>query len=209
MTAINQLLNPRKPWLWFVLTLVAIALLTLGSPPERSLGTNVRIVYLHGAWVWTALAAFAAASVTGLIGLITGRDIIQRWSLALGRTGLLFWISYLPLSMWAAQANWNGLFLAEPRWRVAFVFAIGGRILQIGLVLLESLTWAAGANLVYGVILFWVLNNTQAVMHPPSPILDSDAGRIQLFFFGLVFLCLAAAWQIARLWQGNAEISKP
>ena len=115
MTTLNQLLIRRKAALWFALTLLAIALLALVSPPERSLGASVRIVYLHGAWVWTALAAFAAASLTGILGLVTRRESWQRWSLALGRTGLLFWITYLPLSMWAAQANWNGLFLAEPR----------------------------------------------------------------------------------------------
>ena len=203
MTTLNQLLIRRKAALWFALTLLAIALLALVSPPERSLGASVRIVYLHGAWVWTALAAFAAASLTGILGLVTRRESWQRWSLALGRTGLLFWITYLPLSMWAAQANWNGLFLAEPRWRVAFVFAIGGLLLQVGLALVESPAWASGANLVYGGILFWVLRNTQAVMHPPSPIFDSDAARIQVFFFGLVFLCLAAAGQIARVWRGS------
>ena len=203
MTTLNRLLIRRKAALWFALTLLAIALLALVSPPERSLGTSVRIVYLHGAWVWTALAAFAAASLTGLVGLLTRGENWQRWSLALGRTGLLFWITYLPLSMWAAQANWNGLFLAEPRWRVAFVFAIGGLILQIGLALVESPAWASAANLVYGGILFWVLRNTQAVMHPRSPIFDSEAVRIQIFFFGLVFLCLAAAGQIARVWRGK------
>ena len=86
---------------------------------------------------------------------------------------------------------------------MAFVFAIGGLLLQVGLALVESPAWASGANLVYGGILFWVLRNTQAVMHPPSPIFDSDAARIQVFFFGLVFLCLAAAGQIARVWRGS------
>ncbi len=203
MTAIRQILHQRQPAFWFILTLLAIALLALASPPERSLGANVRVVYLHGAWVWTALAAFAAASLAGLGGLLFRRKGWQRWSLALGRTGLLFWISYIPLSMWAAQTNWNGLFLAEPRWRVAFVFAIGGLILQIGLTLVESPGWASGGNLIYGGLLFWVLRNTQAVMHPPSPIIDSEGARIQIFFFGLVFLCLVAAWQIARAWRGE------
>jgi hypothetical protein len=35
-------------------------------------------------------------------------------------------------------------------------------------------------------------------MHPPAPILNSDAWRIQLFFAGLLLLTLLAAVQFAR-----------
>ncbi len=188
----------RSQFLWLAGTLIAIGILTGIGPAERSLGTNVRVVYLHGAWVWVALIAFAAAAFTGLAGLVSNRLSWQRWSLALGRTGLVFWLLYLPLSIWAMQTNWNGLFLTEPRWRVAIVFAIGGLLLQLGLTLAGSLTWAAAANLVFFLLLAWVLSTTEAVMHPGSPIFSSGAARIQLFFLSLVALSLFAAWQVAR-----------
>jgi hypothetical protein len=38
------------------------------------------------------------------------------------------------------------------------------------------------------------------VLHPTSPILSSEAWRIQVFFFGLFLLTLLAAWQLARWW---------
>ena len=63
-----------RNWFWFGLTLALIAVVTLLGPAERSLGSQVRVVYLHGAWVWTALAAFVAAGVIGLVGLLTRRD---------------------------------------------------------------------------------------------------------------------------------------
>jgi hypothetical protein len=50
------------------------------------------------------------------------------------------------------------------------------------------------------------LVNTENVMHPPSPILSSDAGRIQLFFGGLLLLVLLAAGFFAR-WLFNLERS--
>ena len=51
-----------SPLILFLLMLVfIIALVSLG-PSEESLGSNVRLVYLHGAWVWTALIGFAAAA---------------------------------------------------------------------------------------------------------------------------------------------------
>jgi hypothetical protein len=194
----------RSPLTWFGLLLVAAAGFTLLGPAEKSLGTNVRVVYLHGAWVWAALASFLAAAVLGAIGLILRRESLHRWSRALGRTGLFFWITYLPISMWAMQTNWNGLFLAEPRWRLAIIFALGGLLLQIGVALLENPAWASAANILYFLTLILALTNTQNVMHPPAPILNSEAWRIQLFFAGLLLLTLLAAAQFAR-WLFHLE----
>ncbi len=183
----------KSPLIWFGVTLAVVAGYTLLGPAERSLGTSVRVVYLHGAWVWAALASFFASALVGLVGLVLRRVNLQHWSRALGRTGLFFWITYLPISMWAMQTNWNGLFLAEPRWRLALVFAIGGLVLQIGVALIESPAWAAAANIAYFMALVLALVSTENVMHPPSPILDSEAARIQLFFAGLLLLTLLAA----------------
>ncbi len=198
----------RSPLLWFVLNLLAIAAVTAIGPAEKSLGTNVRVVYLHGAWVWAALICIIAAAVMGIIGLISRRQAAHYWSLALGRTGLIFWITYLPLSLWAMQTNWNGLFLSEPRWRVALIFAIGGVVMQIGITLLENPTWASALNVVYVVILAYVLQTTDQVMHPGSPIFGSGAWRIQAYFLFLLVLTLLAAWQLARLLYGMRNPSR-
>lgn len=186
---------------WFALTLVAIAAFTAIGPSEKSLGSNVRVVYLHGVWVWAALAAFLSAALTGLIGLIVQNQRLNHWSRALGRTGLFFWITYIPISIWAMQTNWNGLFLAEPRFRLAVIFTLGGLMLQLGVTLLGDAAWASVGNLVYIVALMFALRSTQNVMHPPAPILNSDSWRIQAFFVGLLVMTLLAAWQIARLWH--------
>jgi hypothetical protein len=192
----------RSPILWFVLTLLMIVLVTALGPAEKSLGTNVRVVYLHGAWVWTALICIFAAAGIGLVGLLTRRSGLHSWSRALGRTGLVFWITYLPLSLWAMQTNWNGLFLAEPRWRVAIIFAIGGLALQIGITLLGRPALASALNLVYALILIYVLQTTEQVMHPGSPVFSSGAWRIQIYFLVLLLLTLLAGWQLARMWRG-------
>lgn len=200
------MMNKKSPILWFFLFLIATAVFAVFGPAEKTLGTNVRIVYLHGAWVWTALAGVTLAAVTGLVGLILNRATWHKWSRALGRTGLFFWITYLPLSMWAMQTNWNGLFLAEPRWRVALIYSIGGLILQIGVTLLEDPRWASGANILYAAALFLALKNAEQVMHPPSPILNSDAWKIQLFFVGLTALTLLAGSQMARWWRARERV---
>jgi len=190
-----------SPLLWFGLTLLVIAFFTNLGPIEKSLGTNVRVVYLHGAWVWAALAVLFAGAFSGLLGLLTQKNAWHNWSQALGRTGLFFWITYLPISLWAMQTNWNGLFLSEPRWRLAIVFSITGLLLQIGLSLIRRPVWTSMANLLFLIILVYVLQTTDQVMHPPSPILTSDAWRIQVYFISLIALTLLAAWQMARWWR--------
>lgn len=191
----------KSPALLFIITGLAVAGLAAFGPPEKTLGENVRIVYLHGAWVWTSLICLGLAALVGAAGLLRKSASLLRWSRSFGRTGVLFWVAYLPLSMWASQANWNGLYLAEPRWRVAFIFAMTGVLLQIGLALLERPTWTAAANLLYFLALSYALATAERVMHPPSPIFSSDSLRIQLFFIALVALTLLLAGLLARWWQ--------
>jgi hypothetical protein len=151
--------------------------------------------------VWTALVGFGAAALAGTAGLWTRRLSLQRWSQALGRTGLLFGVIYLPVSLWAMQANWNGLFLAEPRWRLGLIFVVAGLLLQSGLALIGSPALSSFSNIAYLLALAWALSATPMVMHPPAPMLNSNAPRIQAFFFALLGVTLLAGWQVARWWQ--------
>jgi hypothetical protein len=196
----------KSPLFHLILLVLVIALFTLLGPEEKTLGANVRVVYLHGAWVITAMASLAAAGLTGLAGLVTRRARWHRWSQALGRTGMLFWITYLPLSLWAMEANWNGLFLSEPRWRIAAIFAVTGLLLQAGLALINLPALTSGANLAFAVALGIALLNVDTVLHPPpSPIFSSGNGRIEFFFIGLNLLTFLAAIWIARIWYRVAK----
>jgi hypothetical protein len=71
----------KSPLIYFSITVIAIALLTLFGPEEKSLGSNVRIVYLHGAWVMAAEVAFIAAQLAAGADLnfqIAGRQLQRR-----------------------------------------------------------------------------------------------------------------------------------
>lgn len=183
----------------FFLTVLAIILLAFLGPEEHSLGSNVRIVYLHGAWVLTAEVAFALAALAGLLGLVARRDGFHAWSAALGRTGIIFWITYLPLSLYAMQANWNGLFLAEPRFRLALIFAVTGILLQAGLWIISQKWLTSLANLAFFAALRLVFATAQDVMHPPpSPIFNSGNYVIIFFFIALNLLTWLAAYFLTR-----------
>lgn len=195
-----------------------LAITTLFGPEEKSLGANVRVVYLHGAWVLAAEAAFLAAALTGLAGLLAafirplaGRERgWLRWSAALGRTGIFFWVTYLPLSLWAMQANWNGLFLAEPRFRLALNFAVVGLLLQAGLWLLRNLAVTGAANVAFFLALRIVFASAANVMHPPpSPIFSSGLWNIIVFFSGLNLLAWLAAYLLTRVFLALEVSSAP
>jgi hypothetical protein len=195
-----------SPLLFFIITVLVIVGLSLFGPEEQSLGSNVRIVYLHGAWVLAAEVAFAAAALAGLLALALRRDGLHRWSAALGRTGIVFWLTYLPLSLWAMQANWNGLFLAEPRFRLALTFAVVGTLMQIGLWLV-GIDWITSlANLVFFVALRLVFSTASNVMHPPpSPIFSSGLWDIIIFFVMLNIFAWVAAFFLTRFFLGKVK----
>ncbi|HND48262.1 MAG TPA: hypothetical protein PLT08_07250 [Anaerolineales bacterium] len=191
--------NFKSPLTYFFLTVGLIALLAFFGPEEKSLGSNVRLVYIHGAWVLTAEIAFIFAALAGLLGLLLRRDLFHTWSAALGRTGIIFWVTYLPLSLLAMQTNWNGLFLAEPRFRLAMIFAVTGILLQLGLWMF-SIPWLTSlANIFYIIVLRVIFAQAQYIMHPPpSPIFNSGNYVIIGFFVSLNLLAWLAAYFLTR-----------
>lgn len=175
-----------------------IILITLLGPAEATLGKSARLVYLHGALVWTSLMTFTASGLVGIIGIALfclnrNAIIFHKWSRALSRSGLIFWITYLPISLWAMEANWNGLFLAEPRWRLAMIFAVSGSLLQLGLSFLPAI-WSSFFNPTFILTLFLFIMKAETVMHPINPLQSESAWRIQLFFGGLTILLLLTSW---------------
>jgi uncharacterized membrane protein YcfT len=193
------MIKTKSPLVYFFITVIVIVLLTLFGPEEKSLGSNVRIVYLHGAWVMAAEVGFIAAALAGLLGLVLRKDIFHAWSAALGRTGIVFWLTYLPLSLIAMQTNWNGLFLAEPRFRMAMIFAVTGVLLQVGLWLFNISWLTSFANILYIITLRVVFATAQNIMHPPpSPIFNSGNYVIIGFFIGLNIFAWIAAYFLTR-----------
>ena len=199
----------KSPLTLFFASLIVIALLALFGPEEKALGANVRIVYLHGAWVLTAELAFVVAALAGLIALITRRDHFHKWSAALGRTGIFFWVTYLPLSLWAMESNWNGLFLSEPRFRLAVIFAVTGVLLQVGLWLINTNWITSVGNIIFIVVLRVIFATANNVMHPPpSPIFNSGNYRIIGFFLALIVLTGVAGYFLTNVFLNiNKEMA--
>lgn len=190
----------------FLVTVILIALLALFGPEEKSLGVNVRIVYLHGAWVLAAQLAFLAAGIAGLLALLSKRKSFHDWSAALGRVGIIFWVTYLPLSLWAMQTNWNGLFLVEPRFRLALIFAVTGVLLQLGLWMIGADWITSLANVLFILVLRVSFTAADYVMHPPpSPIFNSGNTAIIGFFVALIALTMLASFFLTRVFLRTSD----
>jgi len=182
---------------------LAVAALALAwvAPSDVTLAGTSKVVYLHGALVWTALLTLTAAGVVGLAAMLVRRgDALHTWTLALGRTGLLFWLAFIPVSLLASRMAWNAVFLAEPRYTTAFRVLAIGVIAEVLVMLVNRPAISSGLHVAQAVILWALLLTTPSVLHPDHPILRSTPS-IQ-FFFGLIVLaCGVAALQVARLWR--------
>jgi hypothetical protein len=189
----------KSPLILFFATILLIAFIALFGPEDKALGANVRIVYLHGAWVLTAEVLFALAGASGFMTTVRPRPWLDNLSAALGRAGTVFWVTYLPLSLLAMQANWNGLFLAEPRFRLALTFAVVAVLMQLGLWLVGKPAYTSAANSLFAITLFYAFSRASNVMHPPpSPIFNSGNYAIIGFFVGLNLLTWLAAFFLTR-----------
>jgi hypothetical protein len=206
-----------SPLIFFVGIVAIIFIVALFGPEDKALGANVRLVYLHGAWVLTAEIAFIAAALAGLIGLIAAyipafsarADSFHAWSAALGRSGIFFWVTYLPLSLWAMQSNWNGLFLAEPRFRLALTFAVVGVLLQVGLWIINHKLLTSAANIAFIITLRVIFATAENIMHPPpSPIFNSGNYYIIGFFVGLNLLAWLAAYFLTKWFISLSKYKK-
>jgi hypothetical protein len=191
----------RRRWLPYSLavTIALIALATAFGPQEKTLGSHLPLVILHGAWVWTGKLLFAAAGLAGLAGLALRRANWQRLSQTLGRSGLLYWLTYLPMSLVVQQVNWGGIYWDEPRWRIPLAYGVVGLLLQIGLSLMERPALTCIANALFALGLWWQLGATGNVLHPDAPLFGNGAQAITVYFIGILALVLLSALQTTAL----------
>ena len=74
-------------------------------------------------------------------------------------------------------------------------------LLQIGLTLLARPVFTSLFNVLFFVALRIALSQADYVMHPPpSPIFSSGILSLQLFFIGIIFLTMIAAYFMTRWW---------
>lgn len=189
-----------KQPLTLLLTLMVIVAIAFLAPLEKTLGANIRVIYIHAAWVWTGKLLFGLAAVAGLLALIfSKREQLVDLSRAIAFAALFFWLTYLPLSLYVMKANWGGFFFDEPRWRIPFLLGIITILLQGALWAFNNNRFTALGNLAFGVALWWQLGGAENILHPENPIAQSNSNAIMGSYTLILIFTLLLGAQIT-LW---------
>lgn len=191
------------------------------APAEARLGQVVKLIYVHGALVWTGLITFSLAGVLGLVALFLRHVVADRagagqraatWyrgSRAAGLGALIVWVVYSISAMavtgltWGQWIAWN-----EPRVRATAMILLAAAALAVVVRLVDQRDFTALVNVALGIVPWVVVNRVEAIRHPVDPIGGSGSAAIQGFYL-LIVLTVAglAAALVAWLWV-RAELAK-
>jgi hypothetical protein len=196
-----------------ILPLVAgglLLLLVVGvglAPAEARLGNLVKLVYVHGALVWTGLLSFTVAGVLGLVALVVRRSAWYRGTRAAGAAALIVWICYVISSMAVTALTWGQLIAwNEPRVRATGLILVAAVVLDIVVWLVDHDGFTAIVNIIMGIVPWIVVRQAGVIRHPVDPIGGSESAAIQGFYLLIVITVAAlAATLVAWLWA-RAEL---
>ena len=186
-----------------VLLLIGVAL----APAEARLGNMIKLVYVHGALVWTGLLSFTVAGILGLVALGVRRPVWYRGTRAAGTAALIVWVLYVISSMAVTAMTWGQLIAwNEPRVRATGLILLAAVVLHIVVWLVDHGGFTAIVNVIMGVVPWVVVRQAGVIRHPVDPIGGSESAAIQGFYLLIVITVVAlAATLIAWLWA-RAEL---
>jgi len=202
--------NPRRRRtvlsVTFGLILIAV-ILALIAPEEATLGSYIKLIYIHAAVTWVGMVMFVASGLLALLFLLSklasgkskgvsgpsARDSLVTWSSASQATAIIFWLTSVSIGSFAAYLTWGGSWWEEPRLRVAlFILVLAVAMYQLGRMLSDKLTRAV-LNLSLPASAALLLFATGKLVHPNNAFAKSDSFEIKLFagLIALVFVFVA------------------
>ena len=206
MKLINKI-QPKLSLLFALLLGLLIALLWF-SPAEQTLGQSIKLVYLHGALVRTAIILFVASVPVNLVALVTKRENWYVWGKAIVLSAVVIWLLHTLFSMITTYATW-GVFIAwfEPRTRFTFNLAAVSLIVILVTQLVNNRVFTSVAFLLLAGLTLMLLPTLGFVQHPLDPIGMSTSGQIRVFYAGISLITfglggLLAIWMRGRMASG-------
>jgi len=203
-----------------VLALVLFALLLVWvvlAPSETRLGNLVKLVFVHGALVWSGLLAFTIAGALGVVSLVV-RHIVgslapaarerapiwYRGTESAGLAALIVWVAYVISSMavtgltWGQVIAWN-----EPRVQATGLILLAALVLFVVARLVANSDFTAIVSVLMGIVPWVVVKQAGVIRHPVDPIGGSESAAMQQYY-GLILLTVVGLTLIliAWLWTG-------
>lgn len=191
-----MLRSPILKWIIPCGLLILIAFLVSQSPAERTLGDNIRYVYVHVTIIWAGVLGLTLAGLLSIVVIATEQARLQVWIEHLQWVSFAFFVVGFVLSLLAAKIIWGSISLGEPR-------ALGAlSVIGITLILfyfrdsIDSIQIKGMIGLALVVILH-VAMRAPLVLHPANPIMSSSSRKIQTTFLVLFALfTLLEAWML-------------
>jgi hypothetical protein len=173
------------------LGVILLVLLWL-SPAERTLGQTVKLVYLHGALVRSAMVLFVVSLPVNMVPLLAGRSEWSVWGKVLIWTAISIWLVHTLFSMVTTYAAW-GVFIAwfEPRTRFTFTLAVAAVIIVAISQLVDDARFCALAYLLLSGLTLSLAPRLGTIQHPLNPINSSPSSAIRIFYLGIQIVTLA------------------
>ena len=120
-------MNPKPRWLNILDTLttiffvVAVLLVFVYAPMERTMGAVQKVFYFHVATAWVGMLGFMVAAVVGVLYLIKGEQKYDIMGLAAIEISLVFFfVAIIMGSIWA-RPIWNTWWTWDPRLTTATI----------------------------------------------------------------------------------------
>jgi hypothetical protein len=190
--------HAARAWGAVAVGLFVAALWALLAPEERSMGSGIRMVYLHVSATRAGLTfLYAGGILGGLSPLLPSRDGFLAWLRSAWTAGLVAFAAGFLLSLVAAHGSWGGIFWAEPRMRASLgVVAVSLLALAVEAGVRGSrwrgMTWAVAA-----MACFVVLRSAGLFVHPDRPIRPTTPWAIRGTFLGMYALFMVTSAALA------------
>jgi len=183
---------------WITPLAIGLVVLLTGlvwfAPAERTLGQTVKLVYLHGALVRTAVVLFAISLPVNLIATLKHQSSWLAWGKALTWAALAIWLTHTLVSMITTYASW-GVWIAwyEPRTRFTFNLAGAGLATVLAAYLVGHGRFTALAFAALAGVILVLLPGLGFIQHPLDPIGTSPSDTIRLFYAVMLAVSVALA----------------
>jgi hypothetical protein len=177
--------------------LVAVVL----APAETSLGNLVKLVYVHGALVWSGLLAFSVAGVLGAIALVARNQIWYRGVESAALVALVVWTLYVISAMIVTGLTWGQIIAwNEPRVRATGLILLAALVSYLAVRMVKQPSFAAIVSVVLGIASWLAVKQADVIRHPQDPIGTSGSAAIQ-GYYGLIVLATAGLTVALLAWS--------
>ncbi len=189
--------------------MILLGILLWLSPAEKTLGNTVKLVYLHGALVRTAILLMAVSLLFNLPALFSRRSAWHQWGQAIIWAAVGIWLVHTLVSMITTHAAW-GVYIAwyEPRTRFTFAAAGVGILVLAVAHLVDSPKFSAAAFTVLAVLVMGLVPLLGLVQHPLNPIGTSTSQAIKGYYAAILVTC-ALLGGLLSVWMRNFLFSRP